>query len=272
MYSTISSRCKYRKIFLEVKRSGMNHMNFAGKGTQQHPPQGSPNAARTSTRNSSQPLRPVTVKMLLEAQQVGEGAVVVDGREIGVVTLCGRVVDYDHQQPNANSAKVHGYRVSDGSGVLTVRHWLPVGQSGDPLPVGSFIRSNGTVKTWQGAPVLTGIVRNMPDVDEFTFHLLDCIHTHLRMTQPSGKLPAKQLFPPTPVATSGGSVADAVERFMRFSPRATGYSFDELSNAVVHPVKTGSRCTAMEIREAVRVLTSDGRAFSCGENRYTATS
>lgn len=40
------------------------------------------------------PIRPLTIKQLTEAQSVGEGVLVVDGREVTQATVVGCIVDY----------------------------------------------------------------------------------------------------------------------------------------------------------------------------------
>lgn len=71
---------------------------------QTHLPTGNGANNFSSTNNASpqqqqqqrrmHPIRPLTIKQLTEAQSVGEGVLVVDGREVTQATVVGCIVDY----------------------------------------------------------------------------------------------------------------------------------------------------------------------------------
>jgi replication factor A2 len=161
------------------------------------------------------PLRPVTVRQLLEAQRVGDGALVVSQAEIGSVTIAGRVI---HSQgadgANTGTARSHTYQITDGTGVITVRHWLDASstEASEPEASGSMVVATGNVKVYQDKPQLTGSVRVLHDANEFTYHLLDSIQVHLRMTQGDKQIPGsknKSDGPAAAAAAPGMSAAPA---------------------------------------------------------------
>ena len=232
------------------------------------------------------PLRPVTIRMILEAQRVGDGAMIVSGQETGVVTLAGRIVDVVVSADNQvqGTARSHTYRVTDGTGVITVRHWLdqaPGADSATPEALGSFIAATGTVKVYQDKPTLTGSVRLITDVNEFTYHLLECVNTHLRLTlgdrQPAGAkakdasgggtTPHQPAAPPqAPQVTHGDSPYEtSIHRAMMSGDRGAGITPEfvqqQLANQNVH-------ISVDQIKVELDRMVSKGFYFQSGANRY----
>ena len=171
----------------------MEASRFAG-GKQQQFGGGSPNQNRNSGGGGgggamggkggapTRPLRPATIHQVHSAQHVGDGALVIDGRECGQVTIVGRILSIDTNQ-DTGVARSFSYKISDGSGLLTVRHWLIGGEGEQALDAGVTVRATGTVSHWQNQPILTGTVRSLISGDEITYHLLECILTHNRITK-----------------------------------------------------------------------------------------
>lgn len=142
----------------------------------------------------TRPLRPATIHQVHSAQHVGDGALVIDGRECGQVTIVGRILSIDTNQ-DTGVARSFSYKISDGSGLLTVRHWLIGGEGEQALDAGVTVRATGTVSHWQNQPILTGTVRSLISGDEITYHLLECILTHNRITKGPRSAPPKNAPP-----------------------------------------------------------------------------
>ena len=204
-----------------------NAQNFAGRGNASSPPgttggfrsQGSPGGAQAGAgaagaKRATQPIRPVTIKQVLNASHVGDGVIVIDGREASQVTVVGRVISLENANGSSGglTAKHFGYYISDGTGTLLVRQWLDQQDHGAavPLQLQTVVRASGTLKIWNELPLVTGSVRLVADSNEITFHLLDSILTHLRITKgpiPSSGVSSKPQTQGNPYAAAAQSAA-----------------------------------------------------------------
>jgi replication factor A2 len=263
-----------------------NAMGFAGRGPQQagggaKPQGGSGGDARKTPMH---PIRSVTIKQLLNANRVGDGVTVIDGREATQVTVCGRVLEHENgAAATAMTAKHVGYRISDGTGTMVVRQWAD--QGGAPqevVPTGQFVRCSGSVKVWMDSPLVTGTVRIIFDANEFTYHLLESALTHLRISLGSRRRSSSAGAAPGAAnaasaagaaaatgmggADAGGKIicTEAVLRSIRNSGRKDlGLSVDEISSGVAR-----HGFSATDVRTALRSLCAEGKVFLSGENRY----
>ncbi|KEG08791.1 putative replication Factor A 28 kDa subunit [Trypanosoma grayi] len=243
-------------------------------------------ASNNSTGGGNQPqrrmhpIRPVTIKQLLEAQRVGEGVMVVDGREVTQATVVGRVIGYEDDDANrvsgALTAKHYGYRITDGTGLVVVRQWMDADHNEEPLPVQCYVRASGTVKVWQNAPIVTGTVRLVSDCNELSYHFLDAILTHLRLTK--GNKHAKEDAVP---AVSNRASTLGVQNML---PGGDGKVFatDVLLNAIKQNARgdvglTMDELTAAarqfgfsvsDVRAALRTLAAEGSVYQTHDNRF----
>lgn len=226
------------------------------------------------------PIRPLTIKQLLEAQSVGQGVMVVDGREVTQATVMGRVIGYENANMTAGgqalTAKYFGYRISDHTGALIVRQWVQPNSPEQPLPLHTHVRASGSVKVWQDAPVVTGTVVSVADSNELNYHALDAILTHLRLTQgnkrPTGvdgaavmntasAIGARNLLP-------GGDtkvlLTDLLVSVIRQAGNGDmGLSMDEMA-AAAQRYSFGPN----DVRAALRTLASEGKVYQTHDNRF----
>ncbi|KAG8348310.1 OB fold nucleic acid binding domain [Trypanosoma vivax] len=226
------------------------------------------------------PIRPVTIKQLLEAQRVGDGVTVIDEREVTQATVVGRVVGYEDGGSavggGALTAKHHGYRITDGTGFVVVRQWMDSDQQEEPLPLQCYVRAAGTVKMWQNAPIVTGTVRLVSDNNELNYHFLDVILTHLRLTRGDKK----------PSSSAGLTVSNTVSAvglqnvipggenklfatdvllntIRQKSHGDVGLSMDELT-AAAQPYGFN----AHDVRMAMRTLTEEGKVYQTHDHKF----
>lgn len=228
-----------------------------------------------SPQRRSHPLRPMTVKMLLGAQRVGDGTLYVDNVEAGQVTVVGRIIAHEANQGTGGSAaKSVTYRISDGSGAILVRHWLdasvPVAEE-EIVPVGEYIRACGTVKIWQDKPTLTGVARTIADYNEVIFHFLDTITAHLRVKGGPRDLPSPATSYATqhtataavPTATTRLSVEDAIKRAVTNADKAKGATLEEIQQFAQHHGHSASAT-----RTALKALVDGGTLYSTDDVHY----
>ncbi|KAH9600809.1 Replication protein A [Trypanosoma melophagium] len=253
-------------------------LNDHGFGTQGNTAGG---GGGNQPQRRAHPIRPVTIKQLLGAQRVGDGVMVVDGREITQAAVAGRVVGYEDDSTGrvagAVTAKHYGYRISDGTGIVVVRQWMTAEHEEAPLPLQCFVRAGGTVKVWQDALIVTGTVRLVSDCNELNYHYLDAILTHLRLTQ--GNRHAK-----TETATPAVSNTASVIGGQNVLPGggAKVFATDVLLNAIKQNGKgdvglTMDELTAVagkygfgvsDVRVALRSLAAEGSVYQTHDNRF----
>eukprot|EP00758_Cryptobia_borreli_P018288 Tbor_TRINITY_DN6671_c0_g1::TRINITY_DN6671_c0_g1_i1::g.3053::m.3053/K10739/RFA2, RPA2; replication factor A2 len=254
----------------------MDASRFAGGGRgTQNVQGGSPQGQRTGggAKQTSMPLRPATIAQIKNAQHVGDGAIVIDGREAGQITVMGRIISGETQQ-DSGAARSLCFRVTDGTGIITVRHWLVGGESApmtadgqDPFIPGTFVRATGTVGHWQGQQVLTGTIRPTSCTNEFTNHMLESVLTHLRITK--GPPTARPAATPTYAAAHE---AKHVPQFSHLTPRDAIHSYLKstgMRGASQAELMSAMQATlsAAQVREVLRSMITEGTIFSDG-NQY----
>ncbi|CCW65483.1 unnamed protein product [Phytomonas sp. EM1] len=225
------------------------------------------------------PIRPLTIKQLLDAQSVGQGVLVVDGREATQAIIIGRIIGYENANATsvkALTAKHYGYYITDNTGKILVRQWVDAESTEDPLPLHTHVRASGSVKVWQDAPVVTGSVVGIADSNEMNFHLLDAILTHLRLVKgekreaaaPGGfamntaaAVGAQNILP------GGDTKIPLTDLLISVIQRSgnpdVGLSMDELI-AAAQQYNFGPG----DVRNALRILASEGKIYQTHDNRF----
>lgn len=252
---------------------GGNNFTQGGGNFGQQPGGSSPGGA---AKRQVQPIRPMTIKQLINAQRVGDGVMIVDGKETSQASVLGRVVEHEGNAANAATAKHHGYKISDGSGIMVVRQWLDADKSQELLPVGSYVRSSGTVKVWQDKPVITGTVRLVSDCNEFTFHMLEVVLTHQRITR--GPVPRVAAAPrPVQVETApyGAPVqageklypSDIVASILKNHARTDASGGLTKEEVAAQAQRYG--ITIGDVLKAMKELVQEGKVFTVDQHRYS---
>ena len=141
-------------------------------------------------------LRPVTVKQLRDCCSSADqdsDAFVVSGQELHNIVVAGKVVSVTEQ------ATAVQLIIDDGTGKAEVKFWLDNTESGgadqenqggleDPhgpssrseWREGTYVKIFGHLRVFQGKKhIVAFTVRPIQDKNELTFHMLDCVYTHL---------------------------------------------------------------------------------------------
>lgn len=227
------------------------------------------------------PIRPVTIRQILDASSDVGSVLVVDGKELTQATVVGRIIEYESANMGAASggivtARHLGYRISDNTGSMIVRQWVEQESSVSPIPLGSHVRASGTVKTWQGSPVVTGITTAILDSNELNYHMLDAVLTHLRLIRgdkrvagqavggairnTAGVIGIQNVLP----AGENIPVTDLIlDSIRKSSDGDSGLSIDEI---IAYVKRFGVGGT--EVRGALRVLVSEGQIYQTHDNRF----
>ncbi|KAI0040137.1 hypothetical protein FA95DRAFT_1566638 [Auriscalpium vulgare] len=119
----------------------------------------------------SLPLRPSSVKQLIHATRGhDDGSFVIEGNEIGHVTVVAQVVTIKHQTANDL------FCLDDATGKMDARHWLDGEESEEykGISENSWVRIIGLVKRILGKQFIRALhIRPVQDPHEIFFHLAE---------------------------------------------------------------------------------------------------
>lgn len=239
------------------------------------------------------PIRPVTINQILTANNDVSAVLVVDGRELTQATVIGRIISYESANMNvgagALTARHFGYRVSDNTGIMVVRQWVEAESVEEPIPVGCHVRASGTLKVWQGTPVVTGTVTAIADSNELNYHLLDAILTHLRLTRgnhhPNSNSSSASVK--NSAAAGNGGVIKNTAAAVGFQNLLPGGSDDvPVTDLIVDAIRKNGNgdiglsiddivaalkkynVTVTDVRGALRVLAGEGQIYQTHDSRF----
>lgn len=130
-------------------------------------------------------LRPVTIRQVLNASQPHSDApFTFDQAELSQVTLVAWIQNISRNATNVS------YTLDDGTGQLDVRQWIDnssdEGAKVDELHTNEFVRVLGEIKSFNNKRSVTAAsIARLDDGNEYLFHQLDVIYTHLQLTKDS---------------------------------------------------------------------------------------
>ncbi|KAI3627809.1 RFA2 [Malassezia furfur] len=131
-------------------------------------------------------LRPVTVRQVLNASQPHSDApFTFDNAELSQVTLVAWIQNISRNATNVS------YTLDDGTGQLDVRQWIDnsmdEGAKVDEFHTNEYVRVLGEVKSFNNKRSVTAAsIARLEDHNEYLFHQLDVIYTHLQLSKSSG--------------------------------------------------------------------------------------
>ena len=142
---------------------------------------------------------PVTIKQLKNAPAMtsGEQGFTLDGRDLYQVTIVGLIMNADEQATNLQ------YTIDDGTDTIMVKMWVDAdaddqfAEKRAQWKEGVIVRVIGTLRSFNNAKSLVAYsIQPVTDKNEYTFHFIEVVHTHLRHTKGP---------PPTAAAAAGGA-------------------------------------------------------------------
>jgi replication factor A2 len=132
-------------------------------------------------------LRPVTIKQLIEAHHPQPDAehFMIDDGETTQVTFVGQIRNISEQATNKT------YKVDDGTGIIEVKVWKDMEQSGEEASNGKpqpteqgYARVWGRLKAFNNKRhVGAQVIRPVTDYNEIQYHLLEATAVHLHFTR-----------------------------------------------------------------------------------------
>ncbi|KAL0946592.1 hypothetical protein HGRIS_012793 [Hohenbuehelia grisea] len=141
----------------------------------------SANASPSGTRaqDLSHSLRPVSVGQVIRATQTHTDANwVIDGNELGQVTIVGQVVHITMQATNCL------YMIDDGSGRIEARYWIDASEGDankmDGVEENMYVRVTGSIKSFGNKRYVNAThIRVCTDPHEAIFHTMEAMTASL---------------------------------------------------------------------------------------------
>jgi len=123
---------------------------------------------------------PVQISEVLASPEEG---FTVEGSEVGMVVVVGRVVSIE------KAATKSTYHIQDDSGELEVIQWLEEGTSQPDFNEGSPVKIIGSIRT-QGDKkhVMAFKITAVPSQEEYDAHMLEIVYSHLKLRQLQQKI------------------------------------------------------------------------------------
>lgn len=231
--------------------------------------------ARNKDRQS---LIPVTIKQLKNAQgsAAGDQSFTIDGQDLHQVTIVGVIMRAEEANTNLQ------YTIDDGTGDMDVKKWIDSEADGAMVEQramcreGKIVRVVGQLRTFNHTrSVVAFNIQPITDFNEYTFHFIECVHSHLRHTR--GKPPAggaganapmmggvagvaagQQQRPTVQQNNSAAALVDTVLQYFR------NYGTSDLGCTVAdcYEAMKASGTTMPQLREVVDNLAQEGHLYS----------
>jgi replication factor A2 len=143
----------------------------------------SPSSQDGSNKKRNQPLLPVSIRQLHNAQQVTPDAddFTLNNQSLSVVCLIGQIVASQPTQTHLN------YTVDDSTGTIDVRSWVDQEnpQKNQQLwGAGDYVRVIGNLRSFGEKRYVVASAQLLPvdDYNEVTHHFLEIIHLNLTLS------------------------------------------------------------------------------------------
>jgi len=138
---------------------------------------------------------PVQISEVISAPEEG---FMVEGAEVGMVVVVGRVVTME------KAATKSTYQIQDDSGVLEVIQWLEEGTNQPEFSEGSPVKVIGSIRT-QGEKkhIMAFKISPVPTQEEYDAHMLEIVYSHLKLRQLQQKINGQ-------IGASDGSLSNSM--------------------------------------------------------------
>jgi len=241
-----------------------------------------------------QSLIPATIKQLKNAISAtnGEASFTIDGHDLHQITIVGLITSADEQSTNLQ------YNLDDGTDQIMVKMWLDsdadeaAAERRAGWKEGVIVRVIGQLRSFNNSKsVVAYNIQPIADFNEYTFHFIEVVHTHLKHTK--GKPPSAGTGAPAgmmgaaPIGFGGQMGAPSMQHAM---PAAAAPAVD-INNLVLSFFKSKGEdsdtgCTIQEaagalaaqnitehrVREVVEFLTNEGHLYSTiDDDHFKAT-
>ncbi|GAA5954000.1 hypothetical protein JCM3765_000720 [Sporobolomyces pararoseus] len=225
-------------------------------------------------------LRPVTIHQVISASQAfGDAEFVIDGAEVKEVTLvaCIRSVNISTTQAT--------FLIEDGTGQIDCRMWIENAGGGEDgeqdsrlasLDNNRYVRIIGSIKTFSDKRHISAQrVRLIEDMNEISFHLIECayVHKYITLGPPGGS--AMMTDKPyeggagNPYAADSGAGNDAVKDLPQGQRAIWKFVKDQVDNGGAGDEGVNIMAIARhvglstdQVREMVATMTEEGLLYT----------
>ena len=240
---------------------------------------------KAKARNNQQSLIPATIKQLQSADTLAsgeQGFTIAGGKELQQVTIVGIIVSADEQNTNLQ------YTVDDGTGVIVAKMWVDadadeaMAERRAEWKEGKMVRVVGQLRTFnQTRSIVAFDIQPIKDFNEYTFHFIEVVHTHLHLTKgrpPAGATGAPGVPMATGAATGFGQAAPQQQQpqnnanhlnetvlnfFKSYGETEMGTTIDQCFDAL-----RSNGVTLQQVRDIVDRLTNEGHLYSTVDDNH----
>ncbi len=204
-----------------------------------------------------QSLIPATIKQLKSAPPManGEQGFTLDGRDLYQVTICGVIQSADEMNTNLS------YMVDDGTDSIMVKIWMDsdseaaFAERKAQWKEGVVVRVIGQLRSFNNTKNIVAFsISPITDFNEYTFHFIEVVHTHLRHTKgppPNTGAPVGYAAPGAGGMAMGGNVAAPTGAGYAAAPQAVGVQELVLKFFKAKGASSESGCTVGEAADAL---------------------
>lgn len=220
--------------------------------------------AKAKGNKDRQSLIPATIKQLKNAPSMpsGEQGFSLDGRDLYQVTIVGLIMSADEQTTNLQ------YTIDDGTDTIMVKMWLD-SEADDASAErraqwkeGVVVRVIGQLRSFNNTKQIVAYsIMPLTDFNEYTFHFLEVVHTHLRHTKgpvpvAAPKMEAGGAY--APPGAAGGSVPAGAGGYAAAPAQAPGASLQDLVLKFFQAKGDANNDAGSTIHEAAAALSVNG--------------
>lgn len=245
----------------------------AGGFYEQGATQGGTPSGGEKKRQRAQNLVPVSVRTILDC---GEDSLKVEGQEVGMVTVVGKVLSVEHAETKST------YVLEDDSGSVEAVHWVEETSAAknDGVSEGTHARIVGSVRS-QSDKKYVMIFRISPVEcpEEVDAHKLEILHAKLKIKQlaekenaaigaNAGGLSNSMMTSSSSSGVSnsfGNAKHDAVYKMVAGCDRDEGIGRDELFQQLA------SRMSKNDVNASLTFLSEDGHIYSTTDDDHFKT-
>jgi len=234
----------------------------------------------------AQNLVPIMINEVFEAPEEG---FTVEGTEVGMVQIVGRVTNVDKATTKTS------YQVEDSTGMVEVVQWMEEGSSEPEHAEGASIKIIGSIRT-QGEKrhLMAFRILGVGSDEERDCHLLQVAHTKLKLRQLNGKLTggggSGGMMDHSGLSNSmmGSGFGSALGGTMSSSSAAAAASFGNKTYDTVYALIRGStdhdgtsissmysavqgKMSKGELDKAIEFLSNEGHIYSTVDEEHFKT-
>lgn len=191
---------------------------------------------------------PVMIKEVLEAPEEG---FTIEGMEVGEVVVLGQIREVE------KTATKTTYKIEDSTGSLDVIQWTSDGPVEAEHFEGSYIKAVGSMRT-QGEKkhLMAFQVLDCPSQEERDFHLLQVVHSHLKLKQLHAKMTGQEEMDQSGLSNSmmGGGIGSSFGGTMSMGTSSSASFGNKTYDTVYSLIKQSTESEGINVNSIYAVV------------------